>query len=55
VAGRHVEITRENGRTVLRRIGGLRPVRVGGRTVKEIELKDNDEIQIASESFVFHE
>jgi len=55
VAGRHVEITRENGRTILRRVGGLRPVRVGGRTVKEIELKDNDEIQIASESFVFHE
>jgi pSer/pThr/pTyr-binding forkhead associated (FHA) protein len=55
VAGRHVEITRENGRTMLRRVGGLRPVRVGGRTVKEIELKDNDEIQIASESFVFHE
>jgi pSer/pThr/pTyr-binding forkhead associated (FHA) protein len=55
VAGRHVEITRENGRTMLRRVGGLRPVRVGGRTVKEIELKDNDEIQIASELFVFHE
>jgi pSer/pThr/pTyr-binding forkhead associated (FHA) protein len=55
VAGRHAEITRENGRTILRRVGGLRPVRVGGRTVKEIELKDNDEIQIASESFVFHE
>lgn len=55
VAGRHIEITRENGRTMLRRVGGLRPVRVGGRTVKEVELKDNDEIQIASESFVFHE
>ncbi|MCI0452431.1 MAG: FHA domain-containing protein [Candidatus Latescibacteria bacterium] len=55
VAGRHAEIIRENGRTILRRVGGLRPVRVGGRTVKEIELKDNDEIQIASESFVFHE
>ncbi len=55
VAGRHVEIVRENGRTILRRVGGLRPVRVGRRTVKEVELKDNDEIQIASESFVFHE
>lgn len=55
VAARHVEIVRENGRTILRRVGGLRPVRVGGRTVKEVELKDNDEIQIASESFVFHE
>jgi pSer/pThr/pTyr-binding forkhead associated (FHA) protein len=55
VAGRHVQITRENGRTILRRVGGLRPVKVGGRAVKEVELKDNDEIQIASESFVFHE
>jgi pSer/pThr/pTyr-binding forkhead associated (FHA) protein len=55
VAGRHVEITRENGRIIRRRVGGLRPVRVCGKAVKEIELKDNDEIQIASESFVFHE
>ncbi len=55
VAGRHAEIIRENGRVILRRVGGLRPVRVGGRTVKEVELKDNDEIQIASELFVFHE
>jgi FHA domain len=27
----------------------------GRHTVKEVELKDNDEIRIASESFVFHE
>ena len=55
VAGRHAEITRENGRTILRRVGGLRPVKVGGRTVKEVELKNNDEIQIGAESFVFQE
>jgi len=55
VASRHVEITRENGRVVLRRLGGLRSVKVSGKAVKEVELKDNDEIQIASESFVFHE
>ena len=55
IASRHIEITRENGRVVLRRVGGLRPVKVSGRSVKEVELKNNDEIQIASESFVFHE
>lgn len=55
IASRHAEITRENGRIVLRRVGGLRAVKVRGRPVKEVELKDNDEIQIASESFVFHE
>lgn len=55
VGGRHAEITRENGRTILRRVGGLRPVKVGGRNVKEVELKNNDEIQIGTESFVFQE
>jgi pSer/pThr/pTyr-binding forkhead associated (FHA) protein len=55
VGSRHAEITRENGRVVLRRVGGLRAVKVRGKAVKEVELKDNDEIQIASESFVFHE
>jgi pSer/pThr/pTyr-binding forkhead associated (FHA) protein len=55
VAPRHAEITRENGRVVLRRVGGLRPIKVRGKSIKEVELKDNDEIQIASESFVFHE
>ena len=55
VASRHAEITRENGRVVLRRVGGLRAVKVRGKAVKEVELKDNDEIQIASELFVFHE
>lgn len=55
IASRHAEIIRENGRVVLRRVGGLRPVKVRGKAVKEVELKDNDEIQIASELFVFHE
>jgi len=40
---------------MLRRIGGLRPVKVSGKAVREVELKDRDEIQIANESFVFHE
>ncbi len=55
IASRHAEITRENGRVVLRRLGGLRSVKVRGKAVKEVELEDNDEIQIASESFIFHE
>jgi hypothetical protein len=36
-------------------VGGLRPVKVGGRNIKEVELKNNDEIQIGTESFVFQE
>lgn len=55
VAARHAEIVRENGRVILRRVGGLRPIRVQGRTVKQVELHDNDEIQLASELIVFHE
>ena len=55
VARRHAEIVREDGRVVLRHVGGLRGVRVGGRRVREVELHDNDEIRIAGASFVFHE
>ena len=55
VAARHAEIVRENGRVVLRRVGGLRPIRVGGQAVKEVELQDNDEIQLANELIVFHD
>jgi len=55
VAPKHAQITRENGRFVLRRVGGLRRIKVRGKPVKEVELKDNDEIEIASEHFVFHE
>jgi len=55
VASRHARIVMDGGRIVLKKLGGLRPVRVGGKSVHEIELKDNDEIQIGNESFVFHE
>jgi len=55
VAARHAEIVRENERVILRRVGGLRPIRVGGRAVKEVELQDNDEIQLANELIVFHD
>ncbi len=55
VAAQHARITVEDGRVVLHKLSGLRPVKVGGKAVREIELKDNDEIQIGHESFVFHE
>jgi pSer/pThr/pTyr-binding forkhead associated (FHA) protein len=55
VAGKHARIVVDGGRIVLQKLAGLRPVRVGGKTVHEIELKDNDEIQIGNESFVFHD
>jgi pSer/pThr/pTyr-binding forkhead associated (FHA) protein len=55
VAGKHARIVMEAGRVVLQKLAGLRPVKVGGKTVRELELKDNDEIQIGNESFVFHE
>lgn len=55
VAARHARIVVEGGRIVLHKLSGLRPVKVGGKTVRDIELKDSDEIQIGHESFVFHE
>jgi pSer/pThr/pTyr-binding forkhead associated (FHA) protein len=55
VAGKHARIVVEGGRIVLQKLAGLRPVKVGGKAIREIELKDNDEIQIGNESFVFHE
>jgi pSer/pThr/pTyr-binding forkhead associated (FHA) protein len=55
VAAQHARIGIEDGRVVLHKLSGLRPVKVSGRAVREIELKDNDEIQIGHESFVFHE
>jgi pSer/pThr/pTyr-binding forkhead associated (FHA) protein len=56
VAAQHARIVVENERIVLHKLAGLRPVKVGGRAVRDkIELKDNDEIQIGHESFVFHE
>jgi pSer/pThr/pTyr-binding forkhead associated (FHA) protein len=55
VAHKHARIVVDGGRIVLQKLAGLRPVKVGGKAVREIELKDNDEIQIGNESFVFHE
>lgn len=55
VAKEHVEIVRENDRVILRRLGGLRKVTVDGKSVKEIELKSNNEIRIAKEAFVFED
>jgi len=55
VAGKHARIVVDGGRIVLQKLAGLRPVKVGGKAVREIELKDNDEIQIGNESFVYHE
>ena len=55
VAGKHARIVVDGDRIVLQKLAGLRPVKVGGKAVREIELKDNDEIQIGNESFVFHE
>lgn len=55
VAKEHAEIICEEDRVILRHVGGLRKVKVGGKSVKEIELKSNDEIRIAKEAFVFEE
>lgn len=55
VAPRHAEIVSEGGRILLRHVGGLRKVTVGGRAVREAELKDSDEIRIAKEVLIFHE
>lgn len=55
VAGRHAEIVLEDDRVILRHLGGLRRVRVDGKVVREIELKDNAEIEIANEAFIFQE
>jgi pSer/pThr/pTyr-binding forkhead associated (FHA) protein len=56
VAAQHAHIVAESGHVVLHKLAGLRPVKVGGKSVRDsVELKDNDEIQIGHESFVFHE
>ena len=55
VAPRHAEIVREDGHVILRRIAGLRPLRVNRRVVREVELKDKDEIQLANDLMVCHE
>lgn len=55
VARRHAEIVREGNKILIRHLGGLRKVTVGGKSVRETELNDNDEIKIAKEEFIFHE
>jgi len=55
VAKQHAEIVRENGNYVLRHINGMRKVSVGGKTVKECVLKDQDQIRIGKKEFVFQE
>jgi pSer/pThr/pTyr-binding forkhead associated (FHA) protein len=55
VAKRHAEIVKEDDRVILRHLRGFRKVSVSGRAVREIELKNNDEIKIANEEFIFQE
>lgn len=55
VAARHAEITREDGRYVIRHLSGMRRVTVDGEPVKERILKNNDRIRIAKKEFVFEE
>ncbi len=55
VAKKHAEIVREKNRVVLRHLHGLRKVSVSGKAVREVELKNNDEIKIAKEEFIFQE
>jgi pSer/pThr/pTyr-binding forkhead associated (FHA) protein len=55
VAKKHAEIVRENDRIVLRHLRGLRKVSVSGKPVREVELKNNDEIKIAKDEFIFQE
>jgi pSer/pThr/pTyr-binding forkhead associated (FHA) protein len=55
VAKRHAEIVREEDKVVLRHLRGLRTVSVSGKKVREVELKNNDEIKIAKDEFIFQE
>jgi pSer/pThr/pTyr-binding forkhead associated (FHA) protein len=55
IAKKHAEIVKENDRVILRHLRGFRKVSVSGKTVREIELKNNDEIKIANEEFIFQE
>jgi pSer/pThr/pTyr-binding forkhead associated (FHA) protein len=55
VAKKHAEIVRENNKIVLRHLRGLRKVSVRGKPVREVELKNNDEIKIAKDEFIFQE
>jgi pSer/pThr/pTyr-binding forkhead associated (FHA) protein len=55
VARHHAEIVRSEDRFIIRHVAGLRKVTVGGKSVREAELADNDEIKIAREAFIFQE
>jgi pSer/pThr/pTyr-binding forkhead associated (FHA) protein len=55
VAKLHAEIVRNEDRFIIRHVGGLRKVTVGGKSVREVELSDNDEIKIAKGEFIFQE
>ena len=55
IAKKHVEIVREDDRVILRHLRGFRKVSVSGRNVREVELKNNDEIKIAKDEFIFQE
>lgn len=55
VAKRHAEISKENGRYVIRHVAGRRKVLVGGKPVKEWILRNNDRVRIGKKEFVFEE
>jgi pSer/pThr/pTyr-binding forkhead associated (FHA) protein len=55
VAKKHAEIIRHEDKVVLRHLRGLRTVSVRGKKVREVELKNNDEIKIAKDQFIFQE
>jgi pSer/pThr/pTyr-binding forkhead associated (FHA) protein len=55
VAKKHAEIVREDNRVIIRHLRGLRKVSVSGKTVREVELKNNDEIRIAKDEFIYQE
>jgi pSer/pThr/pTyr-binding forkhead associated (FHA) protein len=55
VAKKHAEIIKQDDRVIIRHLRGLRKVSVSGKNVREVELKNNDEIKIAKDEFIFQE
>lgn len=55
IAKKHAEIVKEGDQVILRQLGGWRRIMVGGKPVREVELKNNDEIRIANEEFIYQE
>jgi pSer/pThr/pTyr-binding forkhead associated (FHA) protein len=55
IARRHAQISKENGRYIIRHIAGHRKLTVEGKPVKEWVLKNNDRIRIGKKEFVFQE